>query len=355
MPGRPRLIDIAERTGVSEATVSRVLNGRGGVGESTRSAVLAVARELGRGPAPAAVGRGDLVGVMVPDLDNPIFAAWVERIEAELFERGHSTLVVTRARTVECEREYFERFVGAGARGIVVVSGHHAQEEGPVGHYRALLEQGIAMVLVNGERDDLDADYVTTDDAQAIRLAVSHLRELGHGAIGLTVGDEHTWPVRTKVQAFEELIEQPGSGASSVAFTDFSYAGGYQGARELVGRGCTAIICGSDVMATGALEGIAAMGLQAPRDVSVVGFDDAHWAGLATPPLTTVRQSVPQMARAAVLAVLAGGDGSRQPARTHLVMPPQLIVRGSTAAAPERRPAGTRAGTARPGTRPRGR
>ena len=99
-----RLIDIAKAAGVSEATVSRVLNGRSGVNEATRRSVAEVARRMGRVVDAGQVDDGPLVGVLVPDLDNQVFTSWAERIEAELFERGASTLVAMRARTVERER-----------------------------------------------------------------------------------------------------------------------------------------------------------------------------------------------------------------------------------------------------------
>lgn len=331
---KARLIDIARTAGVSEATVSRVLNGRAGVNETTRRTVIDVARQLGRDVGPDVTQSGPLVGVLVPDLDNQVFASWVERIEAELFQRGASALVSVRARTVEREREAFQRFRHAGAVGIIVVSGHHAQESDPVDHYLEVTASGTPLVLINGVRDDVDASFLSTDDDHSVRSVLTHLHDLGHEKVGLAVGDEHTWPVRKKLRAFEEApVQHPGQG-HPVAFTDFSYAGGYEASRDLVGRGATAVVCGSDVMAAGALEGVRSLGLSVPGDVSVVGYDDVFWASLTSPPLTTVRQAVPQMARAAVRTALSGGERSRRPARTEVVVRPQLVVRGSTAAAP---------------------
>ncbi|MBB5831809.1 LacI family DNA-binding transcriptional regulator [Brachybacterium aquaticum] len=329
-----RLIDIARSAGVSEATVSRVLNGRAGVNEATRRSVLEVARRMGRDVGPVASGGGPLVGVLVPDLDNQVFTAWAERIEAELFERGASTLVALRARTVEREREILQRFLHSGAEAIIVVSGHHAQERGPLDHYREVTAAGVPLVLVNGVREDLEAAFLSTDDEHAVTSVLGHLRELGHERLGLAVGDEHTWPVREKLRVFESVTADWEGAPQPVAFTDFSYAGGYEAARDLVERGATAIICGSDVMAAGALEGVRSQGLSVPRDVSVVGYDDVFWASLTDPPLTTVRQAVGPIARAAVRNALGGGEDSRRPARTEVVFRPQLVVRGSTAAAP---------------------
>lgn len=329
-----RLIDIARTAGVSEATVSRVLNGRSGVNEATRRSVLEVAQKMGRAVGPMATGGGPLVGVLVPDLENQVFTAWVERIEAELFELGASTLVALRARTVEREREILQRFQHLGVEAIIVISGHHAQQRAPLDHYREVTAAGIPLVLINGVRDDLDAAYLSTDDEHAVRVVLTHLQELGHQRVGLAVGDEHTWPVREKVRVFEAFTAQWQEGPQPIAFTDFSYAGGYEAARDLVGRGATAIICGSDVMAAGALEGVRSQGLSVPREISVVGYDDVFWASLTNPPLTTVRQAVGSIARAAVRAALGGGEDSRRPARTEVVVRPQLIMRGSTGAAP---------------------
>lgn len=332
----PRLIDIAREAGVSEATVSRVLNGKPGVNDVTRRSVLEVARRLGRDVGPVAMDSGPLIGVLVPDLDNQVFTTWVERIEAELFELGASTLVGTRARTVEREREILQRFLHSGAEGVIVVSGHHAQERGPVEHYREITAAGVPLVLINGVREDVDAAFLSTDDEHAMRLTLTHLQELGHRRIGLAVGDEHTWPVREKLTVFEEAAAAFPEGDWATSFTDFSYAGGYEAARDLVSRGVTAIVCGSDVMAAGALEAIRSLGLTVPSDISVVGYDDVFWAALTNPPLTTVRQAVASLSRAAVRAVLGGGQSSRRPARTEVVVRPQLVVRGTTGAVPRR-------------------
>ncbi|WP_259559171.1 LacI family DNA-binding transcriptional regulator [Brachybacterium sillae] len=329
---KPRLVDIARASGVSEATVSRVLNGRGGVQEATRQKVLAESRRLGRDPAPEADTR-PLVGIMVPDLENPVFPAWVERIEAELFLRGASGIVATRVRTEEREAEAFDRFLRAGARGIIVVSGFHAVRPTGLDHYRAVLARGVPLCMVNGVRPDLDGTFLSTDDGEAVRLALTHLVDLGHRRIGLGVGDEHTWPVQQKVRAFHAVAGDLDLEASPVAYTDFTYAGGYQAARELVGQGCTGMILGSDVMAAGALEGVQSRRLTVPGDVSVVGYDDIPWAQLTTPPLTTLRQAIPEISRAAVRAVLEGGDGSRRAPRSEFAVRPQLVVRGSTGAA----------------------
>jgi DNA-binding LacI/PurR family transcriptional regulator len=334
---RTRLKDIAQRAGVSESTVSRVLNHREGIAEDTQRLVREAARALSH----HAVGdEDDLVGVLVPDLENPIFSQWADRLEADLFQRDAATIIATRPRGTKGEQHAFHRFLRLGVRGVVVVSGFHAQQHGPVAHYRELLGEGINLALINGVREDLAGTFISTDDVAAIELAVGHLQDLGHSQIGLALGDEHTWPVRQKVRAFERLIDVS-TAARTIAYTDFSYAGGYEAARELLRQGMSAIICGSDVMATGAIAGVRSLGKDVPRDVSVVGFDDVSWARLTSPALTTLRQDVPQMSRAAVQAVLASPVDSRRPERTELLVPPQLVARESTGASASSRRTGS--------------
>jgi len=334
---RVRLVDIARAAGVSEATVSRVLNERGRVNEETRQTVLSVARRLGRDFLPDGGGAQSLppmVGVLVPDTEDHIHSQWIDHLESELFEHGVAALIGARARTVDREREYLLRFSRAGARGVVVISGFHSRADGPVDHYDVLAQVGVPLVVINGVREDLEATFISIDAERAIDLALAHLRALGHRRIGLAVGDEPTWPVNRKVDAFRSRQTALGVKNPDITYTSTSFSGGYEAAVELVRRGMTAIICGSDAMAAGAIDGALSVGASVPGDVSVIGHDDVSWAELTTPPLTTIHQNVPLMAQSAVRALLSVGQGSRRPPRTELFVRPQLIVRGTTAAAP---------------------
>lgn len=332
-----RLIDIAREAHVSEATVSRVLAGKSGVSADTRERVLRVARRLGR-YSDAVVDDAPLVGVVVPVHDNPIFPAFIDAITADLAAAGADALIATGARSAEEEARVCDRLVRAGAEGVIVISGMHADAAQGHDHYRDLATRGIRLALINGEMERVDAAFITTDDGFAVRLAVEHLVDLGHERIGLAVGDEHTWPVRQKVAGFDELAAElraeRGSSAPELtsAFTDFSFAGGFQAAGELIAAGCTGIVCGSDVMALGAVAAAHDQGLRVPEDVSVVGYDDVPMARTVSPALTTVRQPVPIMARAAVRHALGTEHRSRRRSRSKFTVRPELVVRRSTGA-----------------------
>ncbi len=328
---KTRLIDIARVAHVSEATVSRVLAGKEGVNKETREKILAIAEQLGRSADPEARFCTPLIGIVLPNIENPVFPHFLELLEAEAFANGMETLVSVNARSVEQEAAALDRLVHAGAQGIIVVSGYHAHDEASIEHYTKLVRRGIRLCLINGVRTGVDASFISTDDAASVRLALDHLHTLGHEVVGLAVGDEHSFPVRQKVGAFERELS---TGKGHVAFTDFSFAGGYQAAIELHADGCTAIVCGSDHMAMGAMSALQDLGLNVPRDVSVVGYDDIPGARMHTPAITTVRQPLRLMSRAAIRNVVSVSSESRQAARSVFTVGPELIVRGSAAPPP---------------------
>lgn len=325
---KTRLIDIAQAAHVSESTVSRVLAGKHGVNSETREKVLAIAQRLGRTVDPATQFATPLVGLVIPSIENPVFPQFLEYLEAEAFASGLDVLVALNARSVENEAASCERLVHAGAQSLVIVSGQHAHDETDITHYLSLARRGIRMCLINGVREGIAANFISTDDGVAISLALEHLRKLGHRRIGLAVGDEHSFPVRGKVEAFER--EWPAD-ARHIAFTDFSFAGGYQAARELHRGDCTAIVCGSDQMAMGVIRALEDMGLGVPEDISVVGYDDIPGARIHSPTITTLRQPLQLMSRAAIRSIQGDPAESRQSAHSVFTVQPELVMRASTA------------------------
>jgi DNA-binding LacI/PurR family transcriptional regulator len=183
----------------------------------------------------------------------------------------------------------------------------------------------------------VQAPFFATDDRYAMRHAVSHLVELGHERIGMATGPARYVPVVRKVEGFlaanEALLGVDENKArAQIAHTIFSVAGGQQAAPALVERGCTAIVCGSDMMALGVIRALREAGLSVPQDVSVIGYDDSPLIAFTDPPLTTMRQPVQAIAEAAVSVLLEEMAGIFGP-KDEFVFAPELVVRGSTAAA----------------------
>lgn len=337
---RARLADIAAHADVSEATVSRVLNDRPGVAESTRQSVLTAIDVLGY-DRPSRLRRKavSLVGLIIPELTNPIFPAFAQVIETSLARRGYTPVLCTQTPGGVHEDEYVEMLLDRGVAGIIYVSGQHADTTTDPDRYVRLRERGLPIVLVNGYVEGIDAPFISNDDVASMDLAVSHLAHLGHTEIGLALGPERYVPVIRKMTGFRDAMR------SVLGRTDvdhlivnslFSLEGGASAARQLIEHGATAIVAGSDLMALGAIRQARAMGLEVPDDVSVVGYDDSPLIAYTDPPLTTIRQSVQAMSEAAVRALLDEIAGEPAP-RAEFVFSPELVVRGSTAAAPERR------------------
>src|SRR6202042_3476439 len=161
-----RLAEVAKKVGVSEATVSRVLNGKPGVSDSTRETVLTALDVLGyERPSKLRGQRARLVGLVVPELQNPIFPALAEVIGGALAQRGFTPVLCTRTAGGLSEADYVDMLLEQHASGVVFAGGHFAEFAAPHDHYRLLRRRGVPVVLINAAVDNLDFPCVATDDA----------------------------------------------------------------------------------------------------------------------------------------------------------------------------------------------
>ncbi|MCK7623513.1 LacI family transcriptional regulator [Streptomyces sp. RS10V-4] len=338
-----RLADIAAQAGVSEATVSRVLNGKPGVSATTRQLVLAALDVLGyERPHRLRRRSAGLVGLITPELENPIFPAFAQVIGQALTRQGYTPVLATQTPGGSTEDELTEMLVDRGVAGIIFVSGLHADTDADMGRYERLRGQGVPFVLINGFSDQVRAPFVSPDDRAAVELAVTHLTALGHRRIGLALGPRRFVPVQRKIAGFLRCVEeQLGLDAAEaegfVQHSLYTLEGGQAAAGALIERGVTAIVCASDMMALGAIRAARQRGLAVPRQMSVVGFDDSPLIAFTDPPLTTIRQPVQAMGQAAVRALLEEIGGTPAP-HSEFVFLPELVVRGSTASVPQEAP-----------------
>ncbi|MDT0531904.1 LacI family DNA-binding transcriptional regulator [Micromonospora sp. DSM 115977] len=336
---RARLSDIALQAEVSEATVSRVLNDRPGVAPETRQAVLTALDVLGyERPARLRKRSAGLVGLVVPELDNPIFPAFAQVIESTLAQSGFTPVLCTQTAGGVTEDEYVEMLLDRQVSGIVFVSGLHADTAANHDRYRALIARPLPVVMINGYAPGIPAPFVSCDDGEATELAVAHLVALGHRRIGLITGPDRFVPVQRRVAGFRaamsRLVGVDEAGLDELAeLSLFGVEGGEAAAARLLERGVTGIVCGSDLMALGAIRAARQRGMSVPGELSVVGYDDSPLMAFTDPPLTTMRQPVAAMAVAAVRALVDEINGHAAP-NSEYVFRPELVVRGSTAVAP---------------------
>ncbi|HWG01211.1 MAG TPA: LacI family DNA-binding transcriptional regulator [Trebonia sp.] len=334
-----RLADVAQKAGVSEATVSRVLNGKPGVSEATRAAVVTALDVLGyERPTQLRRERARLIGLVLPELQNPIFPSLAEVVGGALAQRGFTPVLCTRTAGGLSEANYVQMLLEQQVSGMVFAGGHHAEADAPHEHFQRLIDVRLPVVLVNATAAELDFfPRVSTDDVAAAEQAYGHLASLGHERIGLILGPADHMPSRRKLAAFEQAAGRAGTAPDPdrVERTMFSIEGGQAAAARLIDRGVTGMVCASDLIALGAIRAARRAGLSVPGQVSVVGYDDSPLMSCTEPPLSTIRQPIEAMGRAAV-AILVGQIDGAAAAHDELLFEPELVVRGSTGPAPAR-------------------
>jgi DNA-binding LacI/PurR family transcriptional regulator len=328
-----RLAEVARKVGVSEATVSRVLNGKPGVSEQTRQAVLTALDVLGyERPTKLRGERARLVGLVLPELQNPIFPAFAEVVSAALAQRGFTPVLCTQTAGGVSEADYVDLLLQQQVSGIVFIGGLYAQEDAPHGHYARLAERRLPTVLVNAAIKDLDFPCVSCDDSVAMEQAMGHLLSLGHSRIGVLIGPPDHVPSQRKLAAARAIAARAGIALEpeQIAHSLYSLESAQASSMRLLEAGVSGIVCASDPMALGAIRASKRAGLNVPRDVSVVGFDDSVLMSSIDPPLTTVRQPIEPMCRMIIELLVSQIDGTGL-SHAELLFEPELVVRGSTA------------------------
>jgi DNA-binding LacI/PurR family transcriptional regulator len=328
-----RLSEVAQKVGVSEATVSRVLNGKPGVSEATRQAVLTALDVLGyERPTQLRGERARLVGLVLPELQNPIFPALADVVGSALAQQGFTPVLCTCTGGVS-EPDYVELLLAQQVSGVVFAGGSHAEEDASHEHHYELVRRKLPVVLVNASIE-LDYPVVSCDDAVAVEQAFGHLTALGHQRIGMVLGPRDHIPSRRKLVAFRQCAERAGLTVDehTIGHTMFSIEGGQAVGTRLVQNGITGLICASDLLGLGVIRAVRRLGLSTPEDVSVIGYDDSALMTCTDPPLTTVRQPIEAMGRAAV-ELLANLIAGSEVAHEELLFEPELVVRSSAAPA----------------------
>ena len=347
MAGPVRIQDVARLAGVSTTTVSNVLNGRHArMRSTTYERVLQAIKQLGYTPSQLArqlkTGHVRIIGLIVPSVANPFWGIVARNIESAAQAHGYQVLLCNAERDPERERHYAEALWASGIRGVIFGSSPISFD-----HLEPLARRGLQVIAFDRRSrnaDEVVQDSVGVDNAQGARLAVKHLVGLGHRRIGFLSGPIRTVSRLDRLHGYQAVLEEAGvefdpglvwEGSSISAFGDIEGAElGRTAARDLLSasRPPTALVAINDMYALGAYAGATSLGFNVPRDVSIVGFDDIAMAEVAQPPLTTIRQPLPEMMRAAVSFLIGRMDGSRTSESQFLVMAPELVIRASTTA-----------------------
>lgn len=332
----PTLRDVAEAAGVHAATASRALNPgtRGLVNDATARRVMRVAESLGYRPNPIARGlktsKSGTVGLVIPDLNNPLFPPVVRGIEDVLEPAGYSGLIVNTDNDPGRERAQIEQLRSRQVEGLIVAT---ALLEHPL--LEQLHREGVKMVMVNRRVTGVDAPSIGPDDEAGISLAVSHLVELGHQRIAHLAGPLTTSTGVTRARAFHNAVRDFGVADDPELMVSCDYwseDGGARALRQLLDHGVefTAVVAGNDLIALGCYDVFAKRGIDCPADISVVGFNDMPFLDKLRPPLTSVAIPHYQIGVEAARMLLESLEEHDRPRRS-VLLPLSLARRGSTA------------------------
>jgi LacI family transcriptional regulator, galactose operon repressor len=336
MPDRPATLrDVAAAAGVHPATASRALNPetRILVSEETARRVSAAAAALGYRPNPVArslrTRRSHTVGVLIPDLNNPLFPPIVRGLEDRLASKGYVALIGNTDGDTDRERIIFEQMRARHVDGFVLAT---AQLRSPVLAEAARAE--LPVVLMNRLAEDYSFPSVSVDNEQGARMAVSYLAKLGHTRIAHLAGPQDVSTGASRLRGFTDGMKFNGlevDDSRIVYASAYTVEEGSRCCRELLARdtGCTGVAAANDMLAVGCYAALDYAGLRCPEDLSVVGFNDMPFIDRLRPPLTTVRFPHYQLGTEAAELLLERITGGEGPVKI-LYLAPELVPRGST-------------------------
>ncbi len=335
--------DVARLANVHPGTVSRALNPEtsGLVNEETAERVVRAAEELGYRPNPIARGlktnRSYTIGVLIPDITNPLFPPILRGIEDRLDEAGYTALIANTDNDAERERSHLEAMHVRQVDGFISATARLDRQL--IADVRA---RGRPLVLVNRSFEDGTVTAVAVDDQRGIRLAVEHVVGLGHERIGHVAGPQNTPTGQRRAESFVHAMADAGLPVleAQTKFSDsFTEAEGARLCAQLLDDRpeLTAIVAANDLLAIGCYDVLELRGLQCPQDMSIIGFNDIPLVNHLRPPLTTVRVPQRQIGNVAAELLLKRLSGGSRKDR-EILLEPTLIVRGSTAS-PGRRAA----------------
>jgi LacI family transcriptional regulator len=327
--------DVAREAGVSVATVSRVFNDSGPVGEETRRRILAVATKLRYTPDSAArsliTRRTNTLGVLLPDLYGEFFSEVIRGIDPTAQKSGYHILV-SRAHNDRDEIEAAMRAMRGRVDGLVVMS-----PDIDAAALVANLPDDCPVVLLNCVVEGTEFDSLNIDNYGGAYAMVTHLLGRGHQRIGFIAGHERNHDAAERLRGYRAALEDVGAEwrAEWERAGDFTEASGYRAGEEFVALSPrpTALFAANDSMAIGALSALREAGIRVPEDVAVAGFDDIPIARYMSPPRTSVHVAISELGERATRTLLHAVEEKNRHEKQQETLPTTLVIRQSCGSA----------------------
>ncbi|MCM2680501.1 LacI family DNA-binding transcriptional regulator [Echinimonas agarilytica] len=297
--------DVSEKAGVSQATVSRVLNGSDKVVESTCEKVMAAVEALGYRPntlaRAMASGRSGIVGMMVPELASPVYSPLMGEAEALLRKHSKQLIVASGHCDPKLEREAIDFLLQCRCDALILMAEAVSDE-----YLLDIAKANVEVVIVNRAVDGLESNCVSLDNIAGGKLATQFLIDAGHTHIGCITGPQFKPDARDRQSGFLQALRDHEIAYSADRITEGNYTeqSGYEGMKSLSSKGVSAVLCGNDEMAFGAIAYCRDHQIKVPEDVSIMGFDNLHFARYTYPALTTMHFPIDEMAISAAHLIL---------------------------------------------------
>lgn len=321
--------DIAKKTGVSYTTVSRALNGKPGVNQSTMELILAEAKRMGY--QPNGIARGlvkkytNTIGLIIPDITNPFFPAIARGVEDEANRHGYNVFLCNTNWDEEREKSYLEALQEKRVDGIIIQAAEDSQQD-----YENL---SIPVVPVNTQCFRGAGSYVGVDNEKGGLLATKHLIESGYRRIAF-VGGKTAYTNEKRLEGYKRALDTFGFSIDESIIThgDFTTRSGYEQMGKLLKQSSPpdAVFAGNDLIALGVMNSVQEYGLHIPQDIGIVGFDNIYFAEFPQVQLTTIAQPMYEMGKIAfelLLESIKNKDGSNL---KKVILEPELIIRKTT-------------------------
>jgi DNA-binding LacI/PurR family transcriptional regulator len=326
------IYDIAKEAGVSIATVSKVINGKGRISTETRSAVFAIMERLDFQPsviASALAGKKTFtLGLLIPDVSNPFFAEIARAIEDQGHQMGYSVVMCNTDNKDEKVERYISLLLQKSVDGIIIATGIEKKEI-----LEQLLARKLPIVLIARELPLIAVDTVVVDDYVGGCMAANHLLQIGHKEIAILSESQKVSSSRERIRGFRQTMSDAGLTLNEqwLKVCDYKVEDGKNKALELLHEAHrpTAIFACNDMLAVGVLQAAKEMKMIVPNELSIISFDNTILSSVTNPPLTTIAQPMEQMGKHAVNLIVENIKEGNQ-LKQRIVLRPEFILREST-------------------------
>ncbi|MFD1362443.1 LacI family DNA-binding transcriptional regulator [Lentibacillus salinarum] len=327
---KPTIYDVAKEANVSIATVSKVLNNTGRIGEHTKKRVISTMKDLNYAPSSVASAltkkQTDSLGLIIPDISNPFYSEVSRVIEDAAFEKGLTLFICSTDYNIEKERKYIELLHRKQVDGYIIASGFKSMDL-----MKGLIDDTFPIALFAQDSPTNNFNVISVDDYKGGYLAINHLLSLGHRNIGVIA--EYVNSSKIRLHAYRDLCDMYGLPVQekNIKKTIANITNGEKMMKELLQQENppTAVFACNDALAIGAMKAAREFKLNIPKDVSIIGFDNTILSSTGVPELTTIQQPINEMGKEIVDAVI---HEMRTPesVKQRKLFTPALIEREST-------------------------